>query len=304
MPQCRFRNAEANSSPPASCAPLVHRAALPSLAYEPSGSIMDLMPFTLSHVAAAIPFRRTRLVMSALVIGCMAPDFEFFLRFSPQGSFGHSLPGVFVFDLPVALIALWLFHAYAKEPLYAWLPESVQRRIQLGPTSLQIKGFAQFAMVSLSILIGVATHILWDSFTHPRLWPYRHWRFLHRTVQLPVYGPMQYARVIQQASTVFGALLILLWLWHWFRTTAPTQPETALNSGKSQRAAFFVVCVVALAAAAFRGFEVLEFEAPLHVHLDKFAFESSVITAIDVFWLGVVVYGALRTRTRRELQDA
>jgi hypothetical protein len=67
------------------------------------------MPFTLSHPAAAIPFLRTRLVPSALVIGCMVPDFEYFLRFAPEGGFGHSLPGVFVFDLPVAFIALWLF---------------------------------------------------------------------------------------------------------------------------------------------------------------------------------------------------
>jgi hypothetical protein len=39
------------------------------------------MPFTLSHAAAALLFRRTRLVLSAVVVGCCAPDFVYFLEF-------------------------------------------------------------------------------------------------------------------------------------------------------------------------------------------------------------------------------
>jgi membrane-bound metal-dependent hydrolase YbcI (DUF457 family) len=244
------------------------------------------------------------MVMSALVIGCMVPDFEFFLRLSPRGAFGHTLAGVFVLDLPLALIALWLYHSYAKEPLYAWLPESVRRRIQLGPASWPIKNAAQFAMVLLSIVIGAATHILWDSFTHEGFWPYRHWQFLQQTVALPVYGQMEYLRVIQHASTVIGGLVLLLWLRNWYRTTAPTHPDTARDSGKNQRATFFVVCIVALASGALRGFTILEFGTTPPVNIDKFAFECAVITAIDAFWLGVVVYGVLRTRVRKESQDA
>lgn len=240
--------------------------------------------------------------MSALVIGCMAPDFEYFLRLSPEGGFGHTLSGVFVFDLPLAFIALWLFHAYVKEPLYAWLPESVQRRIELGPTALRIKNFAQFAMISLSILIGEATHILWDSFTHPKFWPYRHWQFLHGTVHVPVYGQMEYVRVTQHASTVIGAVVLLLWCRHWFRTTAPTQPAMARNPQDSRRAALLIVCILALAAATVRGLLVLRFGTTSLCGVEKFAFESAVITSIDAFWLGVVVYGALRTLRQNELQ--
>jgi hypothetical protein len=280
------------------------RASLPILVHSPPGPIMDVMPFTLSHVAAAIPFQRTRLIPSALVIGCMVPDFEYFLRFSPRGGFGHTLPGVFVLDLPMALIALWLYHAYAKEPLYSWLPESVRRRIQLGPARVPMRNLAQFAMVLLSILVGIATHILWDSFTHPKFWPYRHWQFLHRTVQLPLLGKMEYVRVIQQVSTVVGALVLLLWFLHWYRKTAPTQPEMARYSQKNRRAALLVVCLVALAAAVFRALQVLSFGGPLHRESGKFAFESAVITAIGVFCIGVVLYGILTARPRDELQDA
>jgi len=262
------------------------------------------MPFTLSHPAAAIPFLRTGLVPSALVIGCMAPDFEYFLNFAPEGAFGHTLPGVFRFDLPVAFIALWLFHVYAKEPLYSWLPESVRRRIRLGPAALPVRNFAQFALVLLSILIGVATHILWDSFTHKGLWPYRHWRFLHRLVQLPVYGPMEYLRVLQHASTVLGAAVLLLWFWRWFRRTAPIEPETATYPRKNHRAALVVISIAALIAAVFRGLVLPEPGSPDYDTGRKELFARAVITAIDIFWLGVVVYGAWRARTRSKLEDA
>jgi hypothetical protein len=262
------------------------------------------MPFTLAHPAAAIPFLRTRLVPSALVIGCMVPDFEYFLRFAPEGGFGHTLPGVFVFDLPVAFIALWLFHAYAKEPLYTWLPESVRRRIRLGPAALPVRNIAQFTLVLLSILIGVATHILWDSFTHRGFWPYRHWQFLHRTVLLPVLGMTEYLRVLQHASTLFGFVVLLLWFRHWYRRTAPLQGETAPYPRQHPRTALYVICIVALLAAVLSGFVITALKSPYYHTDSKFLFECGVITAINVFWLGVVLYGVLRANARSKLQDA
>jgi hypothetical protein len=263
------------------------------------------MPFTLSHPAAAIPFLRTRLDPSALVIGCMAPDFEYFLHFAPEGGFGHTLLGVFLFDLPAAFIALWLFHVYAKEPLYISLPASVRRRIQLGPAALHVRNSSQFALVLFSILIGVATHILWDSFTHPGFWPYRHWQFLHRTVELPVYGPMAYLRVIQHGSTVFGAFVLLLWFWSWFRRTALIEPESAIRPPKHHCAALFVICFAALIAAVLRGLVLPEFGIPDDNPGRKELLACAVITAIDIFCLGVVVYGAwMRVRARSKTQNA
>jgi hypothetical protein len=262
------------------------------------------MPFTFSHPAAAIPFLRTRLVPSALVIGCMAPDFEYFIHFAPEGGFGHTLLGVFLFDLPAAFIVLWLFHMYAKDPLYTWLPDGVQRRIRLGPPTLPIRNRSQFALVLLSILVGVATHILWDSFTHPNFWPYEHWQFLHRTVELPVYGSMEYLRVLQHGSTILGAVALALWFWSWFLRTSPIEPEPAPLPQKHQRAALFVICIVALTAAALRGFELSEQGSPYFDIGKKEILARAIITAINIFWLGVVAYGAFRALARNKLENA
>src|SRR6185437_3635129 len=120
------------------------------------------MPFTPAHAAAVIPFQRTRLIPSALVIGCFSPDFEYFLRLAPKGGFGHTLAGLFLFDLPVSLLVLWLFHAYAKEPILTWLPAGVHRRLPSSTALSSMRNACGIALISISILIGAATHLLWD----------------------------------------------------------------------------------------------------------------------------------------------
>ncbi len=187
------------------CIPL-SRDALNLLGSEPV--IIPVMPFTLSHAAAALPFRRTRLVMSALVFGCFAPDFEYFL--GHHGAFGHTIEGMFVFDLPLAFVALWLFHHYLKDPLSACLPAGALERFVLGPRSLSINSFSRFAMIVFSILVGIATHLLWDSFTHPRTWIYYHWDFLWETVNVPHFGIRPWFGIFQYLSSVLGLVIVLL----------------------------------------------------------------------------------------------
>src|ERR1700758_305613 len=132
--------------------------------------IILIMPFTLAHAAAALPFRRTRLIMSALVIGCFAPDFEYFLPFGQHDRFGHTLPGIFELDLPLSLAVLWLFQRYAREPLAACLPEGARERLDRRADALPKSSFSRFAMIVFSILVGIATRLLWDAFTPPGNW--------------------------------------------------------------------------------------------------------------------------------------
>jgi len=258
--------------------------------------ILGTMPFTLSNAAAALPFRRTRLEMSALVTGCFAPDFAYFLFLKPHGLIGHTPLGAFIFDLPLSLVALWLFHAYVKQPLSMLLPTGIRRRLKPREKGFSLWPPSRLALIALSILIGIGTHILWDSFTHPFYWPYRHWSFLKQMVQVPIEGNVQMYKLLQNGSTLFGLAVVAVWIWLWYRATQPVELPVAEPYTRAQ---IRVITMVAPALALFGGMlrayvdlgaPSIDIRSMLH-----FGVESG-ITAITLLGLGLVVCGVVFRR--------
>jgi len=262
----------------------------------PGNVIILVMPFTLSHAAAALPFRRTRLVLSAVVFGCFAPDSEYFIPFAPHNGLGHTLPGILKFDLPVGFVALWLFHHFAKEPLAACLPDGARARLEVGPKSLSIKSFSRLAMILLSLLVGIATHILWDSFTHDDYWLYRHWHFLGQKVTLPMFGPRPWFGIFQYISSALGLLLILIWFVHWYRNTPPVHPRPERRSPARDRIMLGCAFAIAFIAAIIRA---MASGIPSGVHGSQRFMTAAAVTGLTVFWIEVVIYGFVRNHTRR-----
>ncbi|MBZ0252001.1 MAG: DUF4184 family protein, partial [Candidatus Methylomirabilis sp.] len=130
------------------------------------------LPFTVSHAAAAWPIRAAlggRVVLSALVVGTLAPDAEYFVHMGPVRTISHTFPGLFLMDLPVGLALLWLFHRLYKRSFALLLPEALAARLlpeaerpfRWGPPG-------RFLAICASIWAGSATHVLWDAFTHRR----------------------------------------------------------------------------------------------------------------------------------------
>jgi hypothetical protein len=253
------------------------------------------MPFTLSHAAAALPFRRTRLILSAVIIGCFAPDFEYFVPFAHHGSFGHKLPGVFLLDLPLSLAVLWLFHRYAKEPLAACLPASARARLQLGPRTLSINSLSRFALVVFSILVGIATHLFWDSFTHTGYWLSDHLPLLSHNVQLPLFGWRPWYAILQYISSAVGILVLLLWGIHWYRYATPVPSQHNWNFLKSDRIALASLLLIAFLAALVRAAAV---GLPDGVHGAQRFMTIVAVTGIAVFCFEIVIYGIVRNHTR------
>ena len=177
------------------------------------------MPFTLSHAAAALPFRRARLVPSALLIGTFAPDLEYFIRLQAGGGWGHVLSGVFALDLPVGLVTLWIFHRLVKVPLVYLLPDSVRARLTDQLVPFRFGPPLRFLNVALSMLIGIATHLVWDGFTHQNYWIARHLRFLSSPRRLPVVGWTSLCTLLQIISSVGGLLILAAWCFYWYRRT-------------------------------------------------------------------------------------
>jgi hypothetical protein len=173
------------------------------------------MPFTLSHPAAIIPLARQRLVLSALVVGSMSPDFLYFINLAPRGQFGHTPAGVFLFCLPPGMLTLWLFHTLMKWPLLSLCPQALQERLMRPAQGFTFRSMSRQLLIVLSILIGAGTHLLWDGFTHEYGWAVSRLSFLSWSVieigarSIPVF------KLLQHLSTVIGGTALLYCFLHW-----------------------------------------------------------------------------------------
>src|SRR6185295_15030806 len=128
------------------------------------------MPFTFSHPAAVLPlaYLPKRFVsMTGLVIGSMAPDFEYFLRMTGNSYYSHTWIGLFWFDLPLTIILAFIFHLVVRDRLVNNLPVFLAKRLLIFTNFNWIKHFKEnFLIVIASIIVGIVSHILWDKFTH------------------------------------------------------------------------------------------------------------------------------------------
>lgn len=169
------------------------------------------MPFTFSHPAIVLPLTflpRQWFSLTGLIIGSLTPDFEYFLRMRIKSNYSHTIDGLFWFDLPLGLLLAFIFHNIVRNSLYNNLPTFLKSRFL---TFKQFNWNLQFKknwfVVSISILIGAASHIFWDSFTHDNGYFIQKIPELQNSVvffdkQIPV------LKILQHASTLIGALII------------------------------------------------------------------------------------------------
>ena len=167
------------------------------------------MPFTFAHPAAVLPlYRRGSLSFSGLVVGAMAPDFEYFLTLRLQGTHGHSFWGLWYFDIPLGLLALWLFHKVIRDSLLWHFLRYLQQHFAC--CYRQSWPHASWLALALSVWLGAVTHVVWDSFTHAG----RFSTWLPLLVQPSFFGASwPWHRVLQHIST-FSGLAIIVWFIH------------------------------------------------------------------------------------------
>lgn len=169
------------------------------------------MPFTFSHPAIVLPLTflpRRWFSMTGLVIGSLTPDFEYFLRMRIKSNYSHTIDGLFWFDLPLGLLLAFIFHNIVRDSLFDNLPTILKSRFSV---------FRQFdwnghfkrnwIVVAISILIGAASHIFWDSFTHDHGYFVQTIPALQNSVdflgrQIPI------LKILQHSSTFLGGLVI------------------------------------------------------------------------------------------------
>ena len=209
------------------------------------------MPFTISHAAAVLPFRKLNLVWSAFIIGSMAPDFPYVVGSTYYRDIGHNFPGLVWFTVPASVVGLWLYHNVFKQPVTELLPASVQARLVAHNGRFSFGGAARFAAILGSILLGIATHLIWDSFTHAFTWPWREFAMLRERLSIPLLGAVPGYAALQYASSVLGMLALAVWVWLWYRDSGATVPSVAPSQSRFPLAlAMFAVAALAGLARA------------------------------------------------------
>lgn len=205
------------------------------------------MPFTFAHPAIVLPLRHSRYFhFPALVAGSMAPDFEYFFRMQAFSTYSHTLLGIFVFDLPLVMALCLLFRHVVEAPLFTCLPRGGQMRLQKReayPSKHPL--WISWLIFVYSALLGIVSHLLWDSFTHQGAWAVTSFPILQSVigaggVTFPVY------KWLQHGSTLIGATAIALAVWRVKRVSASEGNEVSF----SVKAWYWLSIVLAGVAAA------------------------------------------------------
>lgn len=249
------------------------------------------MPFTLAHPAAVLPFYRSRIPLSALVIGSMIPDFEYFARFGYGKTFSHTLPGLLLFCLPAGLAVLWVFHRFLKQPLFALLPRGYRLRLEKYRSRFLFLPLNRLGLAILGILLGAITHIAWDAFTHSFGWAVVHLPALDRTLFETGWGKLRLFKILQHFSTLVGLFLLTGAGWYWYRRATPEVDRTVCPFSETGRriviaALAAVVAVVSVIDAAMR------LERPQTFGGFRYFVGQICLTAMVCSLLLIVVYAA------------
>lgn len=202
------------------------------------------MPLTTSHPAAIIPFGRTRMNISALIVGSMTPDFVYFIPYClPLSDFSHTLPGVMIICLPLGIIALAIFHYLIKYPAFALLPSNHQSRLYVKMGDYSFLPTSRFLMIAVSVIIGALTHVFWDSFTHLDGWMVERVNFLMITVFVSNGSPIYLYKILQHGSSLAGILILLFWYIGWYKKTKATQVPKLFNFSERKKLAILAIMV-------------------------------------------------------------
>ncbi len=250
------------------------------------------MPFTFVHPLAVVPLHRAlrrHTVLSALIIGSMAPDFQNFLPVDISRAESHSLPGLFWFSLPVGMVLYLVFHLLLARPLHALLPLAAAARLPVARLSLPpASGFA----IVVSLLLGALTHLAWDAFTHTGMVTGRLLPFLS-TPMLTVAGYIVTPYKLLQHASSFGGTLVL---WHWCRCwLRQASPSVNLPAPLLARRERRLIAGMLLALPPLAGIALALHT--LHISTGWMqpgdAVREAVVNAISCFGLLLLAYAAV-----------
>lgn len=247
------------------------------------------MPFTFSHPAIVLPFgiNKTKyLDFSALVIGSMSPDFEYFLHFKLIQIIGHTIIGQFLFCLPMTFIILYIYHNIIKKPLINNLPSFVScRYYYLVENEWKINSIFRFVVVIYSVLIGSFSHLFWDSFTHKNGYFVSRINFLSNSISVFNFKIHIY-KLLQHGSTLIGMGFILLYLY----LIQDKKTELVINAKDNNKMIYWI-------GVFFIGILILSITLLNYGYIN---IGILIVASINGIFIGIVIMSIISKRRNKE----
>jgi len=175
------------------------------------------MPFTLTHIAAVVPVKKltgSALPFTALAIGSVTPDMPMFFNVQSGYSVTHSVPGIITACLPIGIALYVVFQVLVRTALLEIMPFAISTRLGMR----ERHDLKYMVGVILALVIGAATHVLWDSFTHGGNWGVEQVPVLKKTFTM-FERTHRYYKFVQHGSSVVFLPLMAYALYRW--ATAP-----------------------------------------------------------------------------------
>ena len=173
------------------------------------------MPFTFSHPAIILPLKKLTpkwFSMTGLIVGSLLPDFEYFIRMRMRSTFSHNTNSILWFHLPLGILLVFVFHNLIRDLLIDNLPLLVKSRFYYMKNINWNEYFKKkWYVVIYSLLIGVLSHLFWDSFTHWFGYFPQNFPIFRRYIY--IFGERyHYLRILQHVSTIVGGTIVVIYI--------------------------------------------------------------------------------------------
>lgn len=244
------------------------------------------MPLTFSHPAIVLPLNylpKRWVSLTGLIVGSVVPDFEYFIRLKVFSIYSHKWAGLFWFDLPMAILLTFVYHDIVRASFLNNLPNALNLRFfQFNKFNWNQYFVQNVPVVIISILIGGASHLFWDSFTHINGYFVVKWSMAGQAslfgMQIPLY------KMIQHISTIVGGAVIIV--------VVCRMPVEKISKSDRIWPYWFIAIGVALVVVALR----LTFSLGFHQYW------NILVTAISGTILGVIM-ASIFYQTRKSINS-
>ncbi len=167
------------------------------------------MPFTISHAGFVLPLRKrlSARVLCGLMIGCVVPDFGYFIRDFGLASYAHTVMGALLFSVPVGFV-IYMTTILCFRRIVAVLPDPHSGFLMTWDIHGKSIG-TSLMTVLIAIFLGALSHNFADSFTHESGRAVSIFPVLASEAFIVGDEPFHVFRVLQYSGSLLGMVMIV-----------------------------------------------------------------------------------------------